>query len=128
LCICYQIFHLLYMFTVFIYTILYEILFTHLHVLLYARLCNKLWWKKCIFLHRIRGRHGHDRMAGVLDTTLCDKVCQWLEAGRWFSPGIPVSSTINWPETEILFKVALNTPPFTECKTNSDWPPVPRKK
>jgi hypothetical protein len=29
----------------------------------------------------------------VLDTTLGDKVCQWLEAGRWFSPGTPVSST-----------------------------------
>jgi hypothetical protein len=27
------------------------------------------------------------------DTTLCDKVCQWLAAGRWFSPGTPVSST-----------------------------------
>jgi hypothetical protein len=30
---------------------------------------------------------------GVLDTTLCDKVCQWLAAGQWFSPGTPVSST-----------------------------------
>ena len=30
---------------------------------------------------------------GVLHKTLCDKVCQWLETGRWFSPGIPVSST-----------------------------------
>jgi len=28
-----------------------------------------------------------------IDTTLCDKVCQWLETGRWFSPGILVSST-----------------------------------
>jgi hypothetical protein len=27
---------------------------------------------------------------GVLDTTLSDKVCQWLAAGQWFSP---VSST-----------------------------------
>ena len=24
---------------------------------------------------------------GVLDTTLCDKVCQWLATGRWFSTG-----------------------------------------
>ena len=31
---------------------------------------------------------------GVLDTTLCDKVCQWLMAGRWISPGTPVSPTI----------------------------------
>jgi hypothetical protein len=30
---------------------------------------------------------------GVLDTTLCDKVCQWLSAGRWFSLDTPVSST-----------------------------------
>ena len=30
---------------------------------------------------------------GVLDTTLCDKVCQCLVAGRWFSPGSLVSST-----------------------------------
>ena len=29
----------------------------------------------------------------VLDTTLCDKVCQWLTAGQWFSLGSPVSST-----------------------------------
>ena len=26
-------------------------------------------------------------------TTLCDKVCQWLAAGQWFSLGTPVSST-----------------------------------
>jgi len=30
---------------------------------------------------------------GALNTTLCDKVCQWLAAGRWFSQGTPVSST-----------------------------------
>ena len=30
---------------------------------------------------------------GVLDTTLCDKVCQWLATGWWFSPGTPVFST-----------------------------------
>jgi hypothetical protein len=49
---------------------------------------------------------------GVLDTTLCDKVCQWLTTDRWFSPGTPVSST-NKTEchdiTEILLKVALST-------------------
>jgi hypothetical protein len=27
------------------------------------------------------------------DTTLGDKVCQELAAGRWLSPGTPVSST-----------------------------------
>jgi hypothetical protein len=48
----------------------------------------------------------------VLDTTLFDKVCQWLVAGQWFSPGTLVSSTnkTNCHNiTEILLKVALNT-------------------
>ena len=49
---------------------------------------------------------------GVLATTLCDKVRQWLATGRWFSLGIPVSSTNKTDRhdiTEILLKVALNT-------------------
>jgi hypothetical protein len=29
----------------------------------------------------------------VLDTTLCEKVFQWLAAGRWFSPPIKLTST-----------------------------------
>jgi hypothetical protein len=24
---------------------------------------------------------------------ICDKVCEWLSVGRWFSPGTPASST-----------------------------------
>ena len=43
---------------------------------------------------------------------LCDKVCQWLATGQWFSPGSPVSST-NQTDChhipEISLKVALNT-------------------
>ena len=49
---------------------------------------------------------------GVLDTTLCDKVCQWLAAGQWFSLGTPASSnnkTDLHNKPEILLKVALNT-------------------
>ena len=45
------------------------------------------------------------------DTTLCDKVCQWLATGQWFSPGTPISSTNKTDPndiTEILLKVALN--------------------
>ena len=52
------------------------------------------------------------RQRGVLDTTLCDKVCQWLATGWWFSPGTPVSSTNKTDRhniTEILLKVALGT-------------------
>jgi hypothetical protein len=48
---------------------------------------------------------------GVLHTTLCDKVCQWLATSRWFSPGFPISSTNKTDRhdiTEILLKVALN--------------------
>jgi len=35
-----------------------------------------------------RGRRGHDSMELPVQSTLCDKVCQWLATGRWFSPGI----------------------------------------
>ena len=53
----------------------------------------------------------------VLDTTLCEKVYQWLATGWYFSPGTSVSST-NTTErhdiTEIL--LALNpTIPSTLC-------------
>jgi hypothetical protein len=46
------------------------------------------------------------------DTTLCDKVCQLLAAGRWFSQRTSVSftyKTYHHDITEILLKVALNT-------------------
>ena len=49
---------------------------------------------------------------GVPDTTLCDKSCQWLAAGPWFSPRTPVSATNKLDchdITEILLKVVLNT-------------------
>ena len=48
----------------------------------------------------------------LFDTTLCDKVFQWLATGRWFSPGTPVSSISKTDQrdiTEILLKMALNT-------------------
>jgi hypothetical protein len=40
-------------------------------------------------------------MRAVLDTTLCDKICQWLAAGRCFSPDTPVSSTNNTDRHDI---------------------------
>jgi hypothetical protein len=49
---------------------------------------------------------------GVLDTTLYDKVCQWLTAGRWFSQSTPDSSinTTDYHDiAEILLNVTLNT-------------------
>jgi hypothetical protein len=58
-------------------------------------------------------------LRGVLDTTLCDKVYQWLSAGRWFSLCTPVSST-NKTDchniTELLLKRALNIISLTQQK------------
>ena len=57
---------------------------------------------------------------GVLDAILCDNVSQCLAAGRWFSPGTPVSSTNKTDLqdlTEILLKVALNMITLTLSNT-----------
>jgi hypothetical protein len=56
------------------------------------------------------------------DTTLCDKVCQWLAIGRWFSPGYPVSFTNKTDRhdiTAILLKVALNAIRPNQTNTNA---------
>ena len=55
-------------------------------------------------------------------TTLCDKVCEWLAKGRWFSLGPTVSSTNKTERhdiTEIFLKVALNTIKQTNKQTNN---------
>ena len=44
----------------------------------------------------------------VLDTTLSDKVCQWLATGLWFSPVSSTNKTDCHDITEILLRVALN--------------------
>ena len=49
--------------------------------------------------------HAHGE---VLDTTLCDKVCQSLVAGRWFSPVSSTNKADSHDITEILWKVASN--------------------
>jgi hypothetical protein len=46
---------------------------------------------------------------GVLDTTLCDKVYQWLATGRWFSPVSSINKADHHNITEILLKVVLST-------------------
>jgi hypothetical protein len=56
---------------------------------------------------------------GVLDTTLCDKVCQWLATGLWFSPGTPVSSINKTDRHDILLKIVLNTLTLTLTKLQS---------
>ena len=54
---------------------------------------------------------------GVLDTTVCDKVC------RWFSPGTPEISSTNKTYrhniAEILLKVELSTLTLTLTFNNS---------
>jgi len=42
-------------------------------------------------------------------TTLSDKVCQSLAAGRWFYPVSSINKTDHHDITEMLLKVALNT-------------------
>jgi hypothetical protein len=72
-----------------------------------------LLWKKYIIYNLF---YEPRSLWGVLDTTLCDKVCQWL------SSDIPVSS-INKTDrndiAEILLKVALNTITLTPMQIYS---------
>jgi hypothetical protein len=44
---------------------------------------------------------------GVLDITLCDKVRQLLEAGRWFSTGPPIDIFEVWIDSTIYSLVNL---------------------
>jgi len=45
--------------------------------------------------------HGED----VVNTTLCDQVCQWLAADLWFFPGISVSSSNKTDSHDIAEKL-----------------------
>jgi hypothetical protein len=57
-------------------------------------------WEECLFTTTcaISAYHHYScefepcSWRGVLDTTLCDKVCQWLASGQWFSPDTLVAS------------------------------------
>jgi len=83
---------------------------------IYNYLCNKCLSPLALWV-RIPLRRG------VLNTALCDKVCQWLAAGRWFSPGTPVSSTNKSDRhdiTEIWLKVALITIALTPLNCDAD--------
>ena len=53
---------------------------------IYNYLCNQCLSPLTLWVRTLLRR-------GVLNTTLCDKVCQWLAAGQCFSLGTPVSST-----------------------------------
>ena len=67
---------------------------------IYSYLCNQCLSPLMWAIISIRAKY----------TTLCDKVCQWLATGRWFSPGPPVSFTNKTDQYAIiLLKVILNT-------------------
>ena len=94
-------------------------------------------WTSIVKCHmNVRGRRGRDRMvvgfiasmqlvyitinvvssnpahARYTRYNICDKGCQWLAAGRWFSLGTPVSSTNKTDRhdiVEISLNVALST-------------------
>jgi hypothetical protein len=44
---------------------------------------------------------------GVLDTTFCDKVCQWLVAGLWFSPALCFPPPIKLTTTQLVLNSIL---------------------
>jgi hypothetical protein len=47
---------------------------------------------------------------GILDTTICDQVCQQLATGQWFSLDTPeTDKTDHHDGTEIFLKVAYKT-------------------
>jgi len=61
---------------------------------------------------------------GVLDTPLCDQVCQRLAVGWWFSPDTPVSSTNKTDShdiAEILLKVESGVKNYKTNKTNQSY-------
>jgi hypothetical protein len=83
-----------------------------------------VWFTTCAIIayHHYGCEYESLSWRGVLDTTLCDKVCQWLATDGWFYAGTPVSSTntiIRHDLAEILLKVALNTiPPHSNIPVN----------
>jgi hypothetical protein len=58
-----------------------------------------------LFLHNIFVQHVHISFR----FHFCDKVCQWLMTGLWFSPVSSSNKIDHHNITEILLKVALNT-------------------
>ena len=88
----------------------YHVIIFKLHVNLFSPWYS--WQIVELALNNNHSNYMNPPRRGVHDITLCDKVCQWLATGLWFSPGTPVSST-NKTDchdlAEILLKVALNT-------------------
>ena len=68
------------------------------NVILTSRLCHDRMVVRFTTTYAIGAYHHYcckfesRSWRGVVDTTLCVKVCQRLATGWWFSPGTPVSS------------------------------------
>ena len=100
---------------------------------IYNFLIRRIWsWRRKRLLKTFYDRKAWISMAifeshswrGLQYITFCDKVCQWLVTGLWFSPGTLVSSTTKTDcndITEILLKVSLSTIPLAQwqCRTLS---------
>ena len=67
------------------------------HRSMYSSWISSYYYQNCEFEFR--------SWRGVLDTILCDKVCQWLATGRWFSRDTPVSSINKVDRHEITFNL-----------------------
>ena len=78
---------------------------------IYDYLCNQCLSQQTLWVRLPLSR-------GVLDTTFCDKVCQWLAAGGWSSLVSSINKTDRRDITEILLKVALNTINLNQTKSN----------
>ena len=75
---------------------------------IYKYLCNQ-----CLSPIKLRVRIS--LMWGVLDTILCDKVCQWLATGQWFSQVSSTNKTDHLDTTKILLSGVehhKSPPPF----------------
>jgi hypothetical protein len=76
-------------FIIFLYLI-----FNYFKPIVYLFIISYAWkYDSAVFFLVISCQCESRSWLGVLDTTLCDKVCQWPMAGRLFSSGSPVSST-----------------------------------
>jgi hypothetical protein len=60
---------------------------------------------------------GHASWRGVIDTKLCDKICQLIAADGWFSLGTLVSS-INENDSHDIPEMVIGTDCICSCKSN----------
>ena len=103
-----QYFHLnVYIFQLCIKCLLYSNLIEVVVLLSFGRWIHKYLCNHC--LSPLSCEFESHSAWGVLDTTLCDKVCQWLAADLWFSLVSSTNKAERHYKTEILLNVTFNT-------------------